>query len=175
MTLDRSRSRRVDAAPRRRRRGAARRRTRHRAGDAPCRAVRRPASRRHGGRDHQDRAARAAGPASRVGQGAVQGALSVVARAVAQQEVLHAQPPRGARARAPARAREAQRRAPRELPPRHARALEPRARAVVGRKSAARDRARLGLRPDGAVQPAGGLRLGRRGHGRHPLHQRLPR
>ena len=40
---------------------------------------------------------------------------------------------------------------------------------------AARHRARLGLRPDGAVRAAGRLRLGRRGDGRHPPHQRLPR
>ena len=89
-----------------------------------------PPARRLGRRDHQGRGAGQARPDPRVGQGALPGPLALVAGAVAQQEVHHAQPPRGARAGAAARARRARRRRDRELPPGHARALEPRPRAL---------------------------------------------
>ena len=65
-----------------------------RARAAPRRAVHRPAARRHGRRDHQGRAAGQAGSDARVGQGALRGALALVAGAVAQQEVRHARPAR---------------------------------------------------------------------------------
>ena len=49
-----------------------------------------------------------------------------------------------------------------ELPPGHARALEPRLRADVGGQPRARDRAHLRLRADRPLRPARGLRLRRR-------------
>ena len=62
-----------------------------------------------------------------------------------------------------------------ELPPRHARALEPRLRPALDRKPGRRPRPDLRVRPDRAVRAAGGVRIGRRGNGRSPLHQRVPR
>ena len=68
-------------------------------GHAPRRAVHRAAARRPRSGDHQGRGAGEARPDSRLGQGALRGAVALVARAVAEQEVHHAQPARAARAR----------------------------------------------------------------------------
>ena len=87
----------------------------------------------------------------------------------------HPEPARGTRAGAPARPRRAERRARRELPAGDARAVEPRAGTPLGDEPGAGDRARLGLRPDRPLRPAGGLRLRLGGDGRDPVHQRLPR
>ena len=82
-----------------RRPGPARGRSRDRARHAARRAVHRPAARRHGRRDRQDRAAGPARPDARVGPGALRGPLALVAGAVAEQEVLHAEPARPSAAR----------------------------------------------------------------------------
>ena len=150
----------ADGAPRsarlRDRRRAARRRARGRARHAARRPVRRPPARRHGRRDDQGRGARKARPAARLGQGALRGALALVAGAVAQQEVHHAQPPRASGARSSCSSSSSSADvAHRELPPGHARALEPRLRAALRRRTPARPRARLRLRPDRARTPSG--------------------
>ena len=95
---------------------AARRGPRRRARATACRAVHGAAARRHGRRGHQGRGARPAGSDPRVGKGALRGTLALVAGAVAQQEVRHAQPPGGEGPGAAARARQAGRRPDRELP-----------------------------------------------------------
>ncbi len=152
----------------------ARRRSRGRARDAPRRALHRPPARRHGGGDHQGGAAGQAGPAAGVGEGPLQGALALVAGAVAQQEVRDAQPAHREGPGASARPGEAERRARRELPPRHAREVEPRLGAAQRGQPAAHPLPGLRLRPDRPVRAARRLRLGRGGDGRHPPHQRLP-
>ena len=70
---------------------------------------------------------------------------------------------------------ERSRRRHRELPPGHARALEPRLRALHRGEPRARPRARLRLRADRPVRDARGLRRRRRGDGRPAPHQRLSR
>ena len=162
------------ARSRDRRSGPARGRAHGRARDAARRPVRRPADRRHGRRGDQDRAAGQARSAARVGPCPLPRPVALVARAVAQQEVHHAQPAREAGPGAAARAGPRQRRRLRELPPRHARALEPRLRAPLRGQPRHRARAHLGLRADRALRRSRRLRLGRRGHGRPALHQRLP-
>ena len=89
-------------------------------------------------------------PIRELGQGALPGPLALVAGAVAQQEVHHAQPPRGKGAGAAAAARRAGRRRDRELPAWYARALEPRLRADVRRQPRHRAGPRLRLRTDRA-------------------------
>ena len=109
------------------------------------------------------------------GQARYEGRDPVLARTGAEQEVRHAEPARAEGPGAPARARPCRGRRRRELPSRHARAVEPRLRAAVGGECRHRPRSHLRVRPDGAVRRARGLRVRRGGDGRTPLHQRLPR
>ena len=117
----------------------------------------------------------AARPDARVGPGALRGPLALVAGAVAEQEVRHAQPPLKARAAA----------APRRSPSQSDVLVENfrpgtlerwahRPGAALGGQPGARDRARLGLRPDGAVRAARRLRRPSPRRWADPLHQRLP-
>ena len=79
------------------------------------------------------------------------------ARAVAQQEVRHPEPPYRSGPGAPARAREAERRARGELPPGNARALEPGLGAPERGEPAARSLPGLRLRPDGPYAERAGF------------------
>ncbi len=153
---------------------AARRRPGDRAGNAPRRPVRRPAARRHGRRGDQDRAAGQARSAARLGQGALRGPLAVVARPVEEQEVLHAQPARPRRARSCCSSSSSTATCSSRTSGRARSSAGTSAPTGSGRRTQARDRPHLGLRPDRAVRRAGRLRVGRRGDGRDPLHQRLP-
>ena len=72
-----------------------------------------------------------------------------------------------------ARPRRAERRPGRELPPRHARAVESRPRAPLGGEPRARDRPDLRVRANRALRTARGLRLRVGGDGRDPVHQRV--
>ena len=103
-----------------------------------------------GRRDHQGRGAGPARPDPRLGQGALRGPLALVAGAVAEQEVHHAQPRETRGQELLARARRARRRRHRELPAGDAREVESRLRPAQRGEPARDPRARLRLRADRA-------------------------
>ena len=152
--------------------GAAGRRTGGGAGHAPRRPLRRAAARRHGGGDHQGGAAGQARSAEEWGKARYR-PLALVAGPVPQQEVRHPGPPHQKRAGAPARARQECTCSSR-LTARHAREVEPGLGAAAATRTGGWFSAGcLGLRPDGPLRAASRLRLGRRGDGRDPAHERL--
>ena len=157
-----------------RRIGPARRRAGDRARHAPRRPVRRAPARRHGRRGHQGGAAGQARPDARMGPGALPGRSLWWPVQSRNKKCITLEPALSRRARSSFSSSCGHRMSFRRTSGPARSSAGTWLRAARRGQPGHRARPHLRLRPDRPVRRACGLRVGRRGDGRAPVHQRLP-